>query len=108
MRKFTALVAGGIGYVLGARAGRQRYEQIRSTALRVKSNPKVQETAHHVADAAKEAAPVVKEKVGDVAGAAASKVKPSSDIGSGGADASTGSPLETSAYPVDDEDAKNR
>ena len=29
MRKLTILLAGGIGYVLGARAGRERYEQIR-------------------------------------------------------------------------------
>ena len=28
MRKMTMLVSGGVGYVLGARAGRERYEQI--------------------------------------------------------------------------------
>jgi hypothetical protein len=63
MRKTTALLAGGIGYVLGARAGRERYEQIRNLALRIKDNPKVQQTASQAADLAKEAAPAVKDKV---------------------------------------------
>ena len=63
MRKTTALLAGGIGYVLGARAGRERYEQIRNLALGVKNNPTVQKTASQAADLAKEAAPAVKDKV---------------------------------------------
>ena len=49
MKKLTALVAGGLGYVLGARAGRQRYEQIRGMAQKVKNNPKVQATAQKAA-----------------------------------------------------------
>jgi hypothetical protein len=102
MRKITVLVAGGIGYVLGARAGRQRYEQIRNAALRVKSNPTVQQTAHHAADAAKEAAPVVKDKVVGAAGAAASKVKSGSSDDTG----SDGVSMESSAYPRSDSDAK--
>ena len=36
MKNLTATLAGGFGYVLGARAGRQRYEQIRSLLNRVK------------------------------------------------------------------------
>jgi hypothetical protein len=92
MRKMTALVAGGIGYVLGARAGRQRYEQIRSAAMRVKSNPKVQQTAQQAADAAK-----------DAAGAAASKVKSDSSDDTG----TDGVPMEGSAYPRNDSDAKS-
>lgn len=32
MRKLTIVIAGGIGYVLGAKAGRTRYEQIRRVA----------------------------------------------------------------------------
>jgi hypothetical protein len=63
MRKMTMLVSGGVGYVLGARAGRERYEQIVTAAQKVKGNPKVQATARQAADVAKEAAPVVKDKV---------------------------------------------
>ena len=89
MRKLTILLAGGIGYVLGARAGRERYEQIRRTATRVKENPTVQSAASSAADAAKEAAPVVKDKVVSAAEAAADKVKGSSD-----------QDLEAGAYPT--------
>lgn len=82
MKKLTAIVAGGAGYVLGARAGRQRYEQIRNFALRVKDNPKVQEAAQQAADIAKEKAPVVQEKVSQVADAAAEKVTSSDSLDS--------------------------
>ncbi|MDQ1677770.1 MAG: hypothetical protein QOC93_2914 [Actinomycetota bacterium] len=42
----AAFVAGlGIGYVLGARAGRERYEQIQRAYRAVRENPTVQETA---------------------------------------------------------------
>jgi hypothetical protein len=106
MRKITALVAGSIGYVLGARAGRQRYEQIKSTAMRVKSNPRVQQTAQQVAEAAKEAAPVVKEKV---TGGSSGGSGGTSESGSSGttSTSSVGVTMETSAYPIDDADAKN-
>lgn len=78
MRKLTLLIAGAVGYVLGTAAGRERYEQIKRTALRVKDDPRVQEKTHQAADAAKEAAasaaPVVKEKVSSAASAAQSKM----------------------------------
>jgi hypothetical protein len=35
----------GIGYVLGARAGRQRYEELVADARRLSAHPKVQEAA---------------------------------------------------------------
>ena len=75
MKKLTLLIAGGIGYVLGTRAGRERYEQIKKAATRVKDDPRVQEKAHQATDLAKEKAPVVKDKVTGAAGAATSKVK---------------------------------
>ena len=34
-----------VGYILGSKAGRERYEQIKRTAQRVGDNPRVQETA---------------------------------------------------------------
>jgi hypothetical protein len=77
MKKLMLLVAGGVGYVLGTRAGRERYEQIKKAATRVKDDPRVQEKAHHAADLAKEKAPVVKDKVASAAGTAADKVTPS-------------------------------
>ena len=77
MKKLTLLIAGGIGYVLGTRAGRERYEQIKKAATRVKDDPRVQEKAAQAADLAKEKAPVVKDKVAAAAGTAADKVTPS-------------------------------
>ena len=71
MKKLTLLVAGGVGYVLGARAGRERYEQIKRTATRVKDDPRVQEKAAQAADLAKDKAPVVKDKVATAASTAA-------------------------------------
>ncbi len=91
MSKLPYLIAGGAGYVLGARAGRERYEQIRSTFLRVKSNPTVQSTARSAAESAKDAAPVVKDKLAGAADSVAGKVKP------GGT--SNGVTLEESGLP---------
>jgi hypothetical protein len=45
MSKLTLLVGFGAGYVLGSRAGRQRYEQIARAARRLKDHPTVQSTA---------------------------------------------------------------
>ena len=56
--------------MLGAKAGRERYEQISGTFNKVKDDPRVQEKAHQAADLAKEKAPVVKDKVTEAAGAA--------------------------------------
>jgi hypothetical protein len=81
MKKLSLLIAAAAGYVLGARAGRERYEQIKKAATRVKEDPRVQEKAHQAADLAKEKAPVVKDKVTSAASTAAStaadKVTPS-------------------------------
>ena len=100
MRKMTMLVSGGIGYVLGARAGRERYEQIRSTALKIKGNPTVQATASKAADAAKEAAPVVKDKVTGAADTSSQKVQSSpTSTGTGYATGANSAPLGETAYP---------
>ena len=78
MSKFSMLVAGSVGYVLGARAGRRRYEQIASQAQRVWSNPKVQKVTSDAQEVAREKAPLVTEKLGEASkaamGAVASKV----------------------------------
>ena len=82
MKKLTLLIALGVGYVLGTRAGRERYEQIRRTFLNVKDDPRVQSAAATVAETAKEQAPIVKEKVTAAAGAAASAASAHSPFGS--------------------------
>ena len=92
IKRLPLLIAGGIGYVLGTKAGRERYEQIRGQFNKVKDDPRVQEKAHQAADLAKEKAPVVKEKLSGVADTATEKVKSvrgsngSSDSSSGASD----------------------
>jgi hypothetical protein len=72
--KITLLAGGAIGYVLGARAGHQRYEQIKSQAQSLWNNPKVQEKATQAQDFAKDKAPEVKDKAAEAASAAKSKI----------------------------------
>jgi hypothetical protein len=57
MGKFLAVAAGAIGYVLGARAGRERYEQIKSQANRLRQDPKVQQAAARAEGLAKDRLP---------------------------------------------------
>lgn len=75
MKKLLVLIAGGVGYVLGTKAGRERYDQIMGTFNKVKDDPRVQEKAQQATDLAKEKAPVVKEKVAEAANTATAKVK---------------------------------
>ncbi|WP_255296372.1 hypothetical protein, partial [Salmonella enterica] len=48
MRLIRLLAVFGIGYVLGSRAGRQRFEEIRDLANRFGEGPRVQEAAETV------------------------------------------------------------
>ncbi|GAA3749761.1 hypothetical protein [Salinactinospora qingdaonensis] len=51
MRHRITFAAGlAVGYVLGTRAGRNRYEQLSRTVRRIAENPRVRETAHVVGD----------------------------------------------------------
>ena len=64
MKYRTMFVTGAaIGYVLGTRAGRERYEQIRRTYRRIAENPTVQETAGLVRAQAEALTDTTKEKV---------------------------------------------
>lgn len=51
--KILFVVGLGVGYVLGTRAGRERYEQIRRAAERVWNRPEVQQGVDTVKDFAK-------------------------------------------------------
>jgi hypothetical protein len=67
MRKTTMILAGAAGYVLGAKAGHERYEQIKSAAQKVTRDPRVQRRAQ-------QAQTVVKEKAADTMHTATSKM----------------------------------
>ena len=78
MSKIVTLAAAATGYVLGARAGRQRYEQIADQAQRLWHDPRVQKAAANAKDQAAEKAPLLKDKVADVASKATSSSNDSS------------------------------
>jgi hypothetical protein len=70
MRYRLTFISGvAVGYVLGARAGRERYEQLRKTAQQLAQNPAVQDAARNARDAGRTAAvktaDTVAGKVGD-------------------------------------------
>ena len=54
--KMTFLVGLGTGYVLGARAGRERYEDIRRLWSQISGSPTVQRAAEKTKDVAGEGA----------------------------------------------------
>ena len=66
------------GYVLGTRAGRAKYTEIKARANDVWHDPHVQKAVSNAGDLVREAAPVVQEKIADVAKAAKEKVAGSS------------------------------
>lgn len=98
MKKLTILAIGGAGYVLGARAGRGRYEQIASTARSVARNPRVRSAAGKAQDTVAHQAPVVADAVKDKATSAASTV--SDKLHRTGQDTPTSTPAGTTAPPL--------
>ncbi len=64
----------GIGYVFGTRAGRARYNEIKSAALKVWNDPRVQEQVTVATEFVKEKAPEVVDFVSTNAKKVAAKV----------------------------------
>ena len=62
------------GYIVGARAGRARYEQIRAAANDVWEDPRVQKAVTDTQEFVKDNAPLVAEKVAEGAKVASEKV----------------------------------
>ena len=75
MKKLRLLAAGAVGYVLGAKAGRERYEQIMSGAGKIARDPRVRQKTHDAADAVRHNAPMMKDKVTEAASSAKDTVK---------------------------------
>ncbi|MFI6033133.1 YtxH domain-containing protein [Streptomyces sp. NPDC051315] len=67
--RLTFVVGLALGYVLGTRAGRERYEQLKKSARQVAQNPAVRNTAETAAQQGRQFAGrayhVVSDKVGD-------------------------------------------
>lgn len=99
----------GIGYVFGTRAGRARYNEIKSAALKVWNDPRVQEQVTVATEFVKEKAPEVVDFVSANAKKVAAKVdevrsgvpKPSSKAAPRRATKASAKPAsKTTAKPV--------
>ena len=73
--KLTLLAGAAIGYVLGAKAGRQRYEQIIGRATKAWSSDPVQVKVETAKEAVRTKAPMIADKVSAVAKTTGSKLK---------------------------------
>lgn len=104
MRKLLFVVGAAVGYILGARAGRERYEQISQKASEVWKNPKVQSTVEDVKDQAPKAASSLADSAKDMAGQTKAKMtgQESTDR-SGGYENPTGALHSESGAPLVDD-----
>ncbi len=83
MGKLSFLAGMAAGYVLGAKAGTRRYEQIRHTSGKVWNSDPVQKQVAHAKEAARtKAAPVVADLVADAARATGEKLRQGRTIAS--------------------------
>ena len=74
MNKLLLLVGAGVGYVLGARAGRERYDAIADQANKLWTDPRVQDKVEEVKAKAPVVAEDLKAKGAEVADKAKAKV----------------------------------
>ncbi len=107
MNKLLLLVGAGVGYVLGARAGRERYDQIADQANKLWTDPRVQTKVEE----AKVKGPEMAQKVSEQAKAKVDEVKSktsggsssnsSSDILSGGTSTGSGESFQNATGSYD-------
>ncbi|MCO1339512.1 hypothetical protein BJH93_11500 [Kocuria polaris] len=75
MRILTFLAGAALGYVLGARAGREKYEAIRDKASELWDDPRTREQVSRVTSAVEEKAPQVASYVKEKSPQVAEKVR---------------------------------
>lgn len=75
MKKLTLLIVAGAGYVLGSRAGRERYDQIKNQASKTWNSPTVQDAVDEVQTHAKQAGADLSHKAGSKVADTAATVK---------------------------------
>jgi hypothetical protein len=76
IRTVLAAAAGiGIGYVLGTKAGRARFEEIKSQAERVLKDPEVRQKVHDIPEQVRENLPKAQAVVTDAIKVASEKVQ---------------------------------
>jgi hypothetical protein len=73
--RLLLLAGAAAGYVMGTRAGRQRYEQIKGRVQSIWNDPKVQQKITEAQDTVMDKAPEVQHKLADAASTVADKAK---------------------------------
>ncbi|MGW1077055.1 YtxH domain-containing protein [Streptomyces sp. NPDC002537] len=85
--RLTFIIGAAVGYVLGARAGRERYEQLRKGAQRVAQNPAVRNTAESAAQNGRALASKAFDRLGDrLPGSVSDRVRSLRERGQGAED----------------------
>jgi hypothetical protein len=74
IRKLTLGAAFGAGYVLGAKAGQERYHQIQAMFRELAGKPAVKDVTSTLADTASQIGDTAKSKVNDTVAAVGDKV----------------------------------
>ncbi len=90
MKKLVLVTGVAVGYVLGARAGREQYDKIVEQATSLWRNPKVQEQVATAQQTVKEQAPVAAEKVSDATKSAVGQTKDAASRDTGANDGGSG------------------
>ena len=80
IRKLTLAAGFGAGYVLGARAGKERYRQIEAKFRELAGKPAVQDMTHNLADTAEQLGEKAKAVVGEKVSAVTDKVGGGNDV----------------------------
>jgi hypothetical protein len=99
IRKLTLAAGFGAGYVLGAKAGTQRYDQIMAKFRELAGMPAVQDVTSTLTETASTLGDTAKAKVNDTISSAGDKVTGGSDVVDlGGSKTKTGA--RTAAAPM--------
>lgn len=101
IRKLTLAAGFGAGYVLGAKAGTERYNQIQAKFRELAGMPAVQDVTSTLAETASSIGDTAKSKVNDTISAAGEKVTGgSSDVVDLGTTSKTKTGARTAAAPM--------
>jgi len=95
--KILLVVGLGIGYVLGTRAGREKYEKIKATANKLWNDPRIAEQRHNAEDFVKDKAPDVAEFLADGAKKVVKQVASSKSNSNNSSASTTASKSSTSS-----------
>jgi hypothetical protein len=101
IRKLTLAAGFGAGYILGAKAGTQRYDQIMSRFRELAGMPAVQDLTSSIADTASQLGDKAKATVNETVASVGDKVTSSPDVVDLGASKSTArSGARTASAPM--------